>query len=83
MLWGVHPIEFFETESDNAAAFMSAHKLIKTVFRGAKRSDFHNLVAPVQHMYHTPEAGLDMLGGVVIVGLSVGMTLLMRLILTN
>jgi hypothetical protein len=83
MLWGVHPIEFFDIESDNAAAFMSAHKLIKTVFRGAKRSDFHNFVAPVRHVHHIPEAGLDVLGGVAVVGLSVGVTLLMRLILAN
>ncbi len=83
MLWGVHPIEFFETRPDNVAAFMSAHKLIKTVFHWARRSGFHNLVAPVRHGCHAPEAGFDALGGVVVAGLSAGVALLMRLILIN
>ena len=83
MLWGVHPIEFFETESDNAAAFMSAHKLIKTVFGKAKRSGFHHLVTTVRHRYYAPGAGLDVLGGVIVVALAVWVAYCIRLILTD
>ena len=82
MLWGVHPIEFLEIWHDNMTAFMSQN-LIKTVFGKATRSGFYNLVAPIRHVYHAPEAGFDVLGGVVAIGLSVGVAFLMRLLLTN
>jgi hypothetical protein len=62
---------------------MSAPKLIKTVYRGKNRSGFHTLVTPVRHRHRPPEAEFDVLGGGIIVGLSVGIILLVRLILTN
>jgi hypothetical protein len=62
---------------------MSARKKIKTVFRRANRSGFHNLVCPVRHAHHAPEAKFDAVGAGIIIGLSVGTILLMRLILAN
>ena len=62
---------------------MSAHKLKKTVCRKTSRSGFHHLVGPVRHGHHTPEAKFDAVGGGIIVSLSVGTVLLMRLILTK
>ena len=62
---------------------MSAHKLKRTVFRKANRSGFHHLVCPVRHAHHMPEAKFDALGGGIIVSLSVGTVLLVRLILTK
>ena len=62
---------------------MSARKMIKTVRGRANRSSFHNLVCPVRHAHHAPEAKFDAVGAGIIVGLSVGTILFMRLILTN
>jgi hypothetical protein len=62
---------------------MSARKMIKTVRGRANRSGFHNLVCPVRHAHHAPEAKFDMVGGAIIVGLSVGTILLMRVILAS
>ena len=64
-------------------AFMSARKIIKTVCGRANRSGFHHLVCPVRHAHHAPEAKFDAVGAGIIIGLSVGTILLMRLILTN
>ena len=82
-LWGVHPIDFFETLSDTISAFMSAHKLVKAVFTQANRSGFHTSVTPVRHRRQAPVAKFDALGGGIIVGLSTGTIFLIRLILTN
>jgi len=82
-LWGVHPIDLFETRSDSTTVFMPAHKSMKRVFSRTKRSGFHTLVAPVRHRHQTPATKYDALGGGIIVGLSTGTILLMRLILTN
>jgi len=40
-------------------------------------------VTPVLPMNRTLEAGFDFLGGVIVVGLSVGVVLLMRLLLAH
>jgi hypothetical protein len=62
---------------------MSARKMIKTVCSSASRSGFHNLVCPVRHAHHAPEAKFDAVGGGIIIGLSVGTVLLIRLILAS
>lgn len=62
---------------------MSRKKLIKTVFGKANRSGFHNLVVPVRHVNRAPEAGFDAVGGVIVVGLSMGAVVLIRLILAG
>jgi hypothetical protein len=63
--------------------FMSTHKLMKAVFGKADRSRFHYFVIPVLPINRTPEAGFDFLGGVIVVSLSVGVVLLMRLLLAH
>jgi hypothetical protein len=68
---------------DNKIAFMSARQMIKKVCGTANRSGFHNLVCPIRHAHHAPEAKFDVVGAGIIVGLSVGTVLLMRLILAN
>jgi len=56
---------------------------MKTVFGKANRSGFYHVVMPVCLRHRTPEAGFDVLGTIMVVSLSVGVVLLMRLILTN
>ena len=56
---------------------------MKGIFALTKRSGFHNLVVPVRHVYRVSEAGFDVLGGGIVVGLSIGVALLIRFILTN
>ncbi len=80
---GCSPHRFFEARCDSVIDFMPAHKPMKTVFRQKNRSGFHTLVAPVRHRHQAPEAKFDALGGGIIIGLSTGTILLMRLILTN
>jgi hypothetical protein len=63
--------------------FVFTHKLMKTVFGKGDRSGFYHFVMPVCPRNRTPEAGFDVLGTIMVVSLSVGMVLLMRLILTN
>jgi hypothetical protein len=62
---------------------MFTHKLMKAVFGKADRSGFHYFVTPAPPMNCTPEAGFDFLGGVIVVSLSVGVVLLMRLLLAH
>jgi hypothetical protein len=62
---------------------MFVRKLMNTVFGKANRSGFHNLVVPVRHINRAPEAGFDGLGGGIVVGLSVCVVILIRLILAN
>jgi hypothetical protein len=68
---------------DIAFGFMSARKKKKTVWGRATRSGFHKLVCPVRHAHHAPEAKFDVVGAGIIIGLSVGAILLMRLILAK
>ncbi|MGD0208523.1 MAG: hypothetical protein ABSC89_13055 [Verrucomicrobiota bacterium] len=56
---------------------------MKSVFGKADRSGFHYFVTPVLPMNRTSEAGFDFLGGVIVVSLSVGVMLLMRLLLAH
>lgn len=61
---------------------MSLHVLMKRAFGQANRSDFHNSVAPIRYRHDAPqEAGLDVLGSGIVVGLFTGTIFLMRLIL--
>ena len=62
---------------------MSKYEMVKAVFGKPKRSGFHYFVTPVLPMDRTSEAGFDFLGGVIVVGLSVGVVLLMRLLLAH
>ena len=68
---------------DNTIAFMSARQMIKTLCGRANRSGFHHLVCTVRHAHPAPEAKFDVVGAAIIIGLSVGTILLMRLILAN
>jgi hypothetical protein len=62
---------------------MFKHKMLKAVFGNANRSGFHCFVTPVPIADRTAEAGFDVLGGVMVVSLSAGVVLLMRLVLAN
>ena len=62
---------------------MSAHKLMKAVFGKANRSGFYYFATPVLPVNRIPEAGFEFLGGVIVVSLSVGVVLLMRLLLAH
>lgn len=62
---------------------MSTHRMTKAVFGKANRSGFHHFVTPVLAMNRRSEAGFDVVGGVMVVSLSAGVVLLMRLILAN
>jgi uncharacterized protein (DUF2062 family) len=63
--------------------FMSTHELVKTVFGKESRSGFHNFLTAKLPASRAPEAGFDVLGTILVVGLLMGMVLMMRLILTN
>ena len=56
---------------------------MKVVFGRADRSGFHYFLTSVFPMNHTTEARFDFLGGVMVVSLSVGVMLLMRLLLAH
>ena len=62
---------------------MSTREMTKAVFGKANRSDFYNFVAPVLPRNRTPEAGFDVLGGIMVVSLSIAVVLLMRLLLEH
>jgi hypothetical protein len=64
-------------------AFMFTHKLMNTVFALTNRSSFHNLVVPVTHVHRVSEAGFDVLGGGIVLGLSIGVAILIRFILVS
>ena len=81
--WGKHPIDFSGHGSIILASFMFKHKILKAVFGNANRSGFHCFVTPVPIADRTAEAGFDVLGGVMVVSLSAGVVLLMRLVLAN
>jgi hypothetical protein len=57
--------------------------MAKAVFGKANRSDFLYFVTPVLPRNRTPEAGFDVLGGVMVVSLSAGVVLFVRLLLAN
>jgi hypothetical protein len=62
---------------------MSKHEMVKTVFGRASRSGFHYFLTSVFPMNRTPEARFDFLGGVMVISLSMGVVLLMRLFLAH
>jgi hypothetical protein len=62
---------------------MFTHKTMIAVFSKVNRSGFHYLVTPVLPTTRAPEAGFDVLGGVMVVSLSAGVLLLARFILAN
>jgi hypothetical protein len=62
---------------------MAKHEMVKLVLGRTGRSGFHHFLTSVFPMNHAPEAGFDFLGGVIVVGLSVGVVLLMRLLLAH
>jgi hypothetical protein len=62
---------------------MFTRKLTKAVFGKANRSRYYYFVTPVCPRNRTPEAGFDVLGTIMVVSLSAGVVLLMRLILAN
>jgi hypothetical protein len=56
---------------------------MKAIFGKANRSSFYYFVTPVFPRSRTSEAGFDVLGTMMVISLSAGVVLLMRLILTN
>lgn len=62
---------------------MSTHELVKTVFGRENRSGFHNFLTAKLPANRAPEAGFDVLGTILVVGFSMVLVLVMRLILTN
>ena len=62
---------------------MSTHEMVKSVFGKAGRSGFHYYLTSVFPMHRAPEAGFDVLGGVIVVSVSVGVVFLMRLLLVH
>jgi hypothetical protein len=62
---------------------MLTHETIRTAFDKIRRSGFHHFLSSVLTMKRTAEAELDVLGGVMVVLLSAGLVLSMRLILAN
>jgi hypothetical protein len=81
--WGEHPIDFFMARFHSIPVFMFTHKLMKAVFGKVNRSSFHYFLTSVLPVSRAPEAGFDVLGVVMVVSLSAGVVLLMRLILEN
>lgn len=76
-------MDIFRARLHSIPVFMFTHKLMKTVFGKAKRNGFHYLLTSVLPVSRASEAGFDVLGGIMVVSLSAGVVLLMRLILTN
>ena len=62
---------------------MPARKLLKTVFDPTNRSGFHKIVVPARYRCRAPEAAFDLLGGAIVIGLSVGVAFFVRHILTD
>ncbi len=62
---------------------MFAREMMKTVFGKVNRSGFHHFANPVPPRKRVSETGFDALGGLMIVSLSAGLAVLMRLILAN
>ena len=62
---------------------MFTHKMMKAVFGKASRSGFHHFVISALPVSRSPEAGFDLLGGVMVVSVSAGVMFLMRLLLAN
>jgi len=62
---------------------MLMHKNITAAFGRVRRSGFHRFLTSVLFVKRTAEAERDVLGGVMVVIVSAGVVLLMRLILAN
>jgi hypothetical protein len=60
---------------------MSKREMVKAVFGRANRSGFHHFFTSTFPMNRTSMAGFDVLGSVIVVSLSIGVVLLMRLFL--
>jgi hypothetical protein len=62
---------------------MLTHEMITTALGKIRRSGFHHFLTSVFNVKRTTEAERDALGGAMVVIVSVGVVLLMRLILAN
>ena len=80
---GETPYGFFRARLHITPFFMSTREMTKAVFGKANRSDFYHFVTPLLPRNRASEAGFDILGGVMVVSLSVSLVFLMRLILAN
>jgi hypothetical protein len=78
---GVTPHRFSGARRHNIHVFMSKHEMATAISGRAGRSGFHYLLIPALFMNRTPKAGCDVLGSVIVVSLSLGVVLLMRLVL--
>ena len=57
--------------------------MMKTVFDKLNRSGFHRFIKPALPFERMADTGYDLLGGLTLVSLSVGLVVLMRLLLAN
>jgi len=62
---------------------MLTQEMKKSIFNKASRSGFHHIITPARCPRHVAEAWFDGLGGVIMVSLSGGVMVLMRLLLIN
>jgi hypothetical protein len=76
-------MDFSGARLHSIPVFMAKHEMVKAVFGRASRSGFHHFLTSVLFMNRTPEARFDFLGGAMVVSLSMGMVLLMRLLLAH
>ena len=81
--WGKHPIAFLRARLHNIRVFMVTHEKIRAVFEKVERSGFHRLITEVLPTNRKSETMFDALGGLIVVSLSVGIVVLMRLLLTQ
>jgi len=76
-------MDFSQARLQSVPVRMTTHKLMKAVPGKANRSGFHCFLTSVFPMDHTPAAGFDALGGIIVVSLSMGTVFLMRLVLSH
>lgn len=79
--WGKHPMDFSGALLHSIPVTMSKPEMLKTASGRASRSGFHCFLIPALFMNRTPTAGFDVLGSLMVVSLSMGVVLLMRLFL--
>jgi hypothetical protein len=76
-------MDFSGARLHSIPVLMYTHKLMKAVFGKTGRSGFHQFLTSVLFINRSKEAGFDVLGGIIVVSLSVGTVLLMRFLLAN
>jgi hypothetical protein len=65
---------------------MFDRNMVKTVFGSVNRSDFYYLITSIRSLLHTnhgPDTRFDAVGGVMVISLSAGIVVLMRLMVAH